>query len=141
MHREPRVEFSPFRVRDGRRVRFLSGIAGLALLSLLVAGCGDSAPKSHISAYAMAHPLIVQNPKGPPDAFYQPNPIRVRVGTRITWTNKDTDPHDVTAESGVFDSGPIGAEGTFSWIPLHPGTYPYFCTIHPEMHGVIVVSR
>jgi plastocyanin len=90
----------------------------------------------------MAHPLIVPNTHGKyPDSFYVPDPIRVRVGQPITWINKDTDPHDVTADDGTFGSGPIGAGGTFVWVPTQPGTYPYFCTIHPEMHGTIVVTR
>ncbi len=92
-------------------------------------------------ATSPTRPLIVMNPRGNPDAFYQPNPIRVKAGQFITWTNKDGDPHDVTAYSGAFASGPIPASGNWRWVLTRPGTYKYFCTLHPEMHGLIVVSK
>lgn len=117
-------------------------LSALALILLMTAGCGENAAKPHISAYAMAHPNIAPNPgtNPNPDAFYVPNPIRVRVGQTITWTNKDTDPHDVTSEKYAFFSGPLAMGGSFRWTPLKPGTYAYFCTIHPEMRGTIIVS-
>jgi plastocyanin len=88
----------------------------------------------------MTHPQIVPNTQGSsPDSWYEPDPIRVRVGQTITWTNQDTDPHDVTADDGTFASGPIGAGGSFRWTPTRPGTYRYICTLHPEMHGEIIV--
>lgn len=112
---------------------------------LVLAGCGTSASSptpTLVSVQSMTHPLIVPNPNGnKPDAFYQPNPIRVRVGQAVTWTNQDSDPHDVTADDGTFYSGPIGDGGTWRWIPTRPGTYQYFCTIHPEMTGEIIVRR
>ena len=109
-----------------------------------LAGCGSSSgtstPVSVASLYSMTHPQIVPNTRGSyPDSWYTPDPIRVRVGQAITWTNKDTDPHDVTADDGTFASGPMGAGGTFRWTPTHPGVYHYICTLHPEMHGEIIV--
>jgi plastocyanin len=89
----------------------------------------------------MAHPLIVENHKSKhPDAFYVPNPIRIHVGQTVTFKNTDSDPHDVTADDGTFFTGPIASGGTASLRFTRPGTYPYFCTIHPDMHGVIVVT-
>jgi plastocyanin len=107
------------------------------------AGCGSNSAKQHVSSYAMTHPKIVPNPAKShnPDSFYVPDPIRVHVGQTITWTNKDTDPHDVTSDNGVFFSGPMADGATFRWKPVRPGTYRYFCTIHPEMQGTIIVSR
>lgn len=117
---------------------------GLALLSTAaLAGCGTTSgsgtPTNTPSHHAMTHPLIIENPSGHPDAWYRPDPIRVRVGQSVIWTNRDSDPHDVTALNGTFDSGPIPAGGTFRWIPQRPGTYRYMCTLHPDMHGVIIV--
>jgi len=116
----------------------------LALGAASIAGCGSnsSASKSAsvASVYSMTHPQIVANTQGAsPDAWYVPDPIRVRVGQAIIWTNQDSDPHDVTADDGTFYSGPMGAGGSFRWTPTRPGTYRYFCTIHPEMHGEIIV--
>lgn len=117
-------------------------VVGAFLTSCLVAGCGTNAAAPPVGTHSMLHPNIIQNTKAKkPDAFYVPNPIRVRVGQRVTWTNKDSDPHDVTADSGEFASPSIPAGGKYIWIATRPGTYTYFCTIHPEMHGVVVVSR
>jgi plastocyanin len=115
----------------------------VSLVVLSLAGCGSSSRSASpaVSVQAMTHPKIVPNPSGHPDAWYRPDPIRVRVGQAITWTNQDNDPHDVTADGGAFASGPIPAGGVFRWVPTQPGTYTYFCTLHPEMHGVVIVSR
>ena len=120
-----------------------TGLPALLLAGLVLAGCGVSGASPQptaVTAYAMTHPLIVPNPTGHPDSFYEPDPIRVNVGQSVTWTNKDTDPHDVTANDGSFYSGPIPAGGSWSWTFTRPGTYPYFCTIHPDMHGEVIVS-
>jgi plastocyanin len=89
----------------------------------------------------MTHPQIVPTRSGHPDALYVPDPIRVRVGQTVTWINRDTDPHDVTADQGAFASGPIPAGLSFSWTPTAPGTYTYTCTLHPDMHGVVIVRK
>ncbi|HLJ67574.1 MAG TPA: cupredoxin domain-containing protein [Chloroflexota bacterium] len=121
--------------RGARPVAVL-GTLGAGLL--LLAGCGSSPAAP--SLYTMRHPAIVANGHGKfPDAFYEPNPIRVRVGQSITWTNMDSDLHDVTSDSGAFASGVLAQGGTFTWVPTRPGTYTYSCTLHPEMHGTIIV--
>lgn len=117
---------------------------GALLLAGLLAGCGSSSgePPTAAPRQAVTHPLIVPNTHGSyPDSFYQPDSIRVRVGQIVSWTNKDSDPHDVTSLDGTFASGPIGAGGTYRWVATQAGTYQYFCTIHPEMHGTVVVTR
>lgn len=113
----------------------------ILLASLLVSACGSAHTSKGPNKFQMTHPNIVQNPTGKPDAWYRPSPIRVHVGQRVVWTNKDSDPHDVTANDGVFASGPIPAGGTYQLVTSRPGTYRYFCTIHPGMHGVIIVER
>lgn len=125
---------------SGRRCFSACVLAVLGLAA--VTGCGSSSTgQSVASVQAMTHPQIVQNRNSKyPDAWYEPNPIRIRVGQAITWTNQDADPHDVTADTGVFASGPIANGGTFRWTPTKSGTYTYFCTLHPEMHGMIIVQ-
>lgn len=111
---------------------------------MLLAGCGSpsSQPPTTpaISLQAMIHPKIIATKSGHPDALYVPDPIRVRVGQTVTWTNMDGDPHDVTADDGSFYSGPIGTGGSWRWTARRPGTYTYTCTLHPDMHGTIIVS-
>jgi plastocyanin len=80
------------------------------------------------------------------DKAYQPNPINVKAGGTVTWTNQDTVVHTVTSGSGLddpnlgrdFDSGLLGKG--FSHIFFKPGEFPYFCQIHPTMVGKVVVK-
>ncbi|MGH2441747.1 MAG: plastocyanin/azurin family copper-binding protein [Chloroflexota bacterium] len=119
-------------------VRIIAAPMAIALL----AGCSPSAaPATGTRNRSMTHPTIVANPTGNPDAFYKPNPIRIKVGQIVAWTNTDHDLHDVTARNGMFNSGPIASGATYRWEATRPGTYRYFCTIHPDMHGVIIVRK
>jgi amicyanin len=66
--------------------------------------------------------------------------IRVKVGATVTWTNGDEDPHTVTAISGPFHSPTLGNGAKFSYTFTGAGTFTYMCTIHPFMHGTVVVT-
>ena len=82
------------------------------------------------------------------DKAYQPNPITVKVGQELTWTNDDSQIHTSTsgtgpgdAESGnVFDSGILSPVASYSFTFDEPGDIPYYCTLHPQMVGKITVS-
>jgi plastocyanin len=84
------------------------------------------------------------------DTAYQPNPIQVSVGTTVTWTNNDSQPHTVTSGSNgqpdnKFNSSPnfnpLLTQGqTFSFTFTQAGDYPYFCMLHPNMVGTVSVS-
>jgi plastocyanin len=85
------------------------------------------------------------------DKAFSPNPINVKVGGNVTWTNKDNVIHTVTSGTGPrdphkgkeFDSGlsSLLAPGkTFSQIFKTAGEIPYFCQIHPTMVGKIALS-
>lgn len=74
---------------------------------------------------------------------FSPNPIQVSVGTTVTWTNNDAEPHTVNAgeyatPSRLFDSY-IPPAGTFQHTFTEPGEYPYFCILHPNMVGTVEV--
>ena len=71
-------------------------------------------------------------------AFDQPD-LEIEAGTTITWTNTGAAPHTVTADAGAFDSGVLDPGATFSQTFNQPGTFAYFCAIHPEMTGTVVV--
>ena len=74
------------------------------------------------------------------DFTFSPGTVEVAVGTTVTWTNNDTAPHTVTADDGGFDSGELAQGGTFSMTFDTAGTYSYFCEIHPQMTGSVVVT-
>jgi plastocyanin len=125
-----------------RGLRLPPALGALLLVAGLLAGCGGSSAGKSTgdSRWSMTNVGIVATKSGHPDALYIPNPIRVRVGKVVTWTNTDTDPHDVTADDGSFYSGPIGTDGSWKWKATKAGTYTYTCTLHPDMHGTIIVS-
>ena len=70
---------------------------------------------------------------------FGPSSITVRKGDTVTWVNKDPFPHTATA-AGTFDSKSIAANAKWSWKAGETGVYPYICTLHPNMKGVLKVE-
>ena len=70
---------------------------------------------------------------------FAPNPLDVKVGTTVTWTNRDDIPHTVVC-AGKFRSKTMDTDGTFSFTFMEPGEYKYFCSLHPHMTGSIKVG-
>jgi len=72
---------------------------------------------------------------------YSPTPLNVNIGDTVTWTNKDGASHTVTSDTaGIFDSGSLATNATFSFTFTKAGTFKYHCSIHPLMTGTIVVK-
>lgn len=71
---------------------------------------------------------------------FAPATVTVAAGTEVTWTNTDGINHTTTASDGAWDSGSLASGATFDFAPAEPGTYSYFCAIHPSMTGEIVVE-
>jgi plastocyanin len=70
---------------------------------------------------------------------YEPEPVVVQVGGKVTWQNEDTAPHTATADDGSFDTGTIEKGKLGSATFKEPGTFTYHCEIHPTMHGTVEV--
>jgi plastocyanin len=70
---------------------------------------------------------------------FVPARLEVAVGTTVVWTNRDQVVHTATADNRSWDSGLIQPGATWRRTFDRPGTYPYHCTPHPFMKGVIVV--
>jgi plastocyanin len=85
---------------------------------------------------------------------YSPNPVEINVGDTVIWTNNDA-PNTHTATSGNPSDGPDGTFGgtpdnpfsetvgpgkTFSFTFNEAGEFPYYCTLHPNMIGTVIVS-
>jgi plastocyanin len=71
---------------------------------------------------------------------FSPATITVTAGTTITWTNQDAVAHTVTSNTGLFNSGSISSNGSFSNTFNTAGTYPYYCSFHTGMKGTVVVN-
>jgi len=96
---------------------------------------------------------IVEGASTMTDKAFNPNPVNVKAGDTITWTNKDSQIHTVVSGTGssdpdagkAFDSSPglktlLAPNQTFSHKFDTAGEFPYFCQLHPTMVGKVVVS-
>jgi plastocyanin len=119
----------------GRR---LSLVALASLLALALGACGTSA-----ASESEAPPAAADTTGGPTvavqDLAYTPQRLTVPAGAAVTWVWRDgAIAHDVKGDG--FRSQVI-TEGTFRHRFTQPGTYDYLCTLHPNMTGVIEVTR
>ena len=71
---------------------------------------------------------------------FGPATLTVAVGTTVTWTNRDDIPHTIVSTDKVFKSKVLDTDEKFSFTFAKPGTYPYFCSIHPKMTATVVVK-
>ena len=99
-------------------------VAGLTSAALMAA---------HTSA---SSPVVV----GIKEFTFAPATLTVPVGTTVTWTNHDEEPHTVTSATGAFSSAGLSNEETFSQTFTHRGTYQYFCALHPHMKATVIVK-
>ena len=137
-----------------RRVRKMWSCLFIVAVLFTLAACGGATPanSSSVSPTATMPPFPTPVPTWPqatPPASggadvsitnfaYSPQSLTIKVGTTVTWTNKDDVTHSVTADSGVFDAD-IGPGETVSFTFTIVGTYQYHCNPHPDMIGTIVV--
>jgi plastocyanin len=73
---------------------------------------------------------------------FAPSALTIPVGTTVTWTNEDSAPHTVTVSKGPqkFSSPNLQKGDTFSFTFTQPGTYSYFCAVHPDMMATVTVT-
>jgi plastocyanin len=72
---------------------------------------------------------------------FNPQTVTVKAGTTVTWTNKDDIPHGIAATNNAFKrSQALDTDDSYSFTFTTPGTYQYFCYVHPHMTGTIVVE-
>jgi len=115
--------------------RSVSTGAFVAALVLGLAGLGVGAENVSVNAQAKPETMEVRI-----DNFsFGPATITVDKGTTVTWTNRDDIPHTVVSD-GTFKSKAMDTDEKFSYTFAKPGTYSYFCSIHPKMTGKVVVK-
>ncbi|HTQ13039.1 MAG TPA: cupredoxin family copper-binding protein [Rhizomicrobium sp.] len=71
---------------------------------------------------------------------FSPMDVTVSAGSTVTWKNLDGEPHTVTSTDGIFRSGALDQDQSFSFKFDRPGVYKYLCTIHPRMTGSVTVK-
>jgi plastocyanin len=90
---------------------------------------------AHAQSTASANGISIDN------FTFNPPTLTVKAGTTVTWTNKDDIPHGIASANNAFvRSKAMDTDDSFSFIFTTPGTYQYFCYIHPHMTGTIVVQ-
>lgn len=133
--------------------------AALVALSLGLAACGDSGSDSTTDAET-APPAGAETttetesteskpaPSGEAsksekvdivEFTYQPDPVVVQAGGKVIWQNQDAAPHTATADDDSWDTGTIEKGKIGSETFKEPGTFAYFCEIHPDMRGTVEV--
>jgi len=126
-----------------------------AALALALTSCGSSGETTSSSSSPEPTSTTAPAESPPPSAEgepaersvkveianfeYNPDPVRVQAGGKVTWLNQDSAPHTATAEDGSFDTGTLEEGKLKSETFKQAGTYDYICQIHPEMHGVVEV--
>jgi len=124
---------------ERRKMRDLVVFSSAALAAMLLLILGLSA-----ATYG--------RPAGPPedsngkyrvsiDNFsFMPATLTVPAGTKVTWINRDDVPHNAISVDKKFASPVLDTDEEFSYTFADPGTYPYYCSIHPKMTAKVMVQ-
>jgi plastocyanin len=76
------------------------------------------------------------------DFAFNPQTITVKSGETVTWINRDEEPHTIVSVGKQFKkSTALDTDQEFTLTVGAPGTYDYFCSVHPKMTGTIVVTK
>ena len=106
-------------------------------MCLLLALGGGAAIAAEVTAnHAATKQIEIRNFK------FAPNTLTVPAGTTVVWINRDEEPHTVvySGEARLFRSKPLDTNDKFSFRFSQPGTYKYYCSVHPHMTGVVIVQ-
>ncbi len=112
--------------------RNLSFALTLALIVVGFAAYSRSA-RAHV-ANVDGNEIVIQN------FAFEPSTLTVKAGTKVTWVNRDDEPHTATATDKSFNSKTLENGDRFSTEFSAPGTYKYYCALHPKMTGQIIVK-
>jgi plastocyanin len=76
------------------------------------------------------------------DFHFTPETLTVKAGEKVTWINRDEEPHTVVSVEKQFKkSSALDTDQEFTITTSVPGTYTYYCSVHPKMTGTIVVQK
>jgi len=110
------------------------GLAAMLLLGMRPLGAGQT-------LFGPSAPQKPETMEVKIDNFsFGPATLTVPVGATVNWTNRDDIPHTVVSTDGLFKSKVLDTDEKFSFTFSKPGTFAYFCSIHPKMTGKVVVQ-
>jgi plastocyanin len=116
-----------------KRTSWTLAIAALVIGFVMV----RSSPKTHAIVQAKPATGVVVKI----DNFvFAPGSVSVPVGTTVRWTNHDDVPHTVVSDDKTFKSKALDTNEEFTYTFTKPGTYSYFCSVHPKMTAKVVVQ-
>lgn len=120
-------------------------VAGVIALAAFAFGGGGSPGGNNMAGMSMAA-TATNNAPVATDAVsiknfgFSPATITITAGSTVVWTNDDSVQHDVTFDGGGIASSVLNHKDTFSHTFPTAGTYHYICSIHPFMHGTVIVT-
>jgi len=112
------------------------------LLVLICASAGCTSPSGPATTTPVT-PAEGSNAITIKNFAFSPATLTVRTGTTVTWANQDTAPHQIASDPGTpvaFSSDSLAKGASYRFTFTQPGTYTYYCTIHPTMKGTIIVQ-
>jgi plastocyanin len=114
--------------------RYLLAIGCLVIIAGLAAAIrGDSRAQAQ-GAKAQSVNVTIDN------FSFNPKELTVPKGTTVTWINRDDVPHTIVSTGQKFRSKALDTDEQFSFTFNDPGTYAYFCSVHPMMTGKVLVK-
>jgi plastocyanin len=127
--------------------RRILAIAAVLSAALSVSGCGESNAATPMVAAAPAVSASVRDARTAPASVairnfaFEPATLTVAAGSKVVWINRDEEPHVVVSAGAQFHASPaLDTDDSYSTVFPTPGVYTYFCSIHPQMVGKIIVK-
>jgi uncharacterized lipoprotein NlpE involved in copper resistance len=115
-------------------------LISIVAIILLIVGCNNSSNPTGYNMSPTTPPPPTPNTISIKSFAFSPAVDTISLGTTITWKNNDGVAHTSTSNNGSWDTGSIPAGGSKTTVFNAVGSFPYHCTIHPSMTGIIVVK-
>jgi plastocyanin len=117
-----------------KRIKWVAALSMTILLTVIIMAI--SSPKLAVRADskpALGTEVKIDNFSFGPD-------VTIAAGTTVTWMNHDDVPHVVASDTNMFKSKALDTDDRYSYTFTKPGTYVYYCTVHPKMTAKVIVQ-
>jgi plastocyanin len=117
-----------------KSILFAGGLVFIIMFLGFQTGCTVKDNLNNDTIAFDSNTVIIRN------STFTPSQLKVKPGKRVVWRNLDGMDHTVTSNNGLFDSGNLRDQASFSYVFTDAGIYQYHCRIHPQMTGSVVVQ-